>query len=961
MLVAALAMLGACSDKEEINNNLPQKPQKQVAAPNITAQVDANNTTRAVIEGNTEYKNGEKFRWVEGDQVLVRFTPTTGEATTILYKVDKVNVESPNLCIFIPVDADATIAVGTYTAQGFSSPDAWTALLQEGGEYTLPTQTQVGNQSSTHLHGTQLMQSDAAEVTITEDEDDFSLTFHQLTAMMRFAINNDDGELSGATVKSIALISDAELFNTSLTYTAEGALVGANPTNLLTMDVTDGAFDAEGNFHGFMAISPQALAGTSPEKLHAVITVTQGDTDYYLTARVNGANNVNLPTGFETGKSYSFSLKTSKLAKAKTVFTSSAAMEIYANPEAIDDYCPLGKLVVEGPINALDITAIGTRMRDAGLEIKELDLSGTEGASEIASNTFYGCSALKEIVIPEGVATLNNLAFNGCTSLSTVTLPYSLTAINNQAFQGCKALKTITLPHNLNTIGEQAFKGCTSLETVTLNLLLTTIGDYAFQNCDALETITIQSNVTSIGDYAFYGCDKLKTVTLQYFGGGRECTLGKYAFADTPLESISLEREIKTISEGCFDYCTQLTSITLPGTLEEIHLGAFNGCSGLGAITIPASVKVVGGNAFTGSSSPIIFEGKLPAKKSSDATPVAEDGFLVMNDWISDASRNIFLPNIIRTDVADTYKAASSKFENVCFDFNGTGTDSKTDDSKYNNGTGYRFLTTTAAGQITAELIAANLCSDSTLIVKGPINTDDVITIASQAKHKGIVKAVDLKDATGLTTIPESAFSGCTILTSIVLPTTVTSLGESAFASTTMLKSIVIPNGVKTIPYGCFSNSGLSSITLPEGLELIGERAFYRCAQLKTITLPASVNVVGHYAFYRDNQAANIVFEGTMIAADGGSATITTAQDGCLVINNQMNFNSENKKSTLFLPNITDAAIAATYNIGSRIAAIYFNYSGTGDKFDPANYTLYDPADYPSGGDDFKEGGGFDL
>ena len=72
-----------------------------------------------------------------------------------------------------------------------------------------------------------------------------------------------------------------------------------------------------------------------------------------------------------------------------------------------------------------------------------------------------------------------------------------------------------------------------------------------------------------------------------------------------------------------------------------------------------------------------------------------------------------------------------------------------------------------------------------------------------------------------------AAFSGCSGLTSLTIPSSVTSIGESAFS-------------------GC---SGLTSLTIPSSVTSIGESVFFGCSGLTSFTIPSSVTSIGWGAF----------------------------------------------------------------------------------------------------------------
>jgi len=136
-----------------------------------------------------------------------------------------------------------------------------------------------------------------------------------------------------------------------------------------------------------------------------------------------------------------------------------------------------------------------------------------------------------------------------------------------------------------------------------------------------------------------------------------------------------------------------------------------------------------------------------------------------------------------------------------------------------------------------------------------------------------------------VTHIGDGAFSWCESLASITIPSSVTSIGEGAFLGCSSLSAITvdiqnseyssrngvlfhkslpiliqypagkqernytIPSSVGTIGAYAFSNSGLTSITIPAGVSNIEDGAFAWCESLTSITIPSSVTYIGDRAF----------------------------------------------------------------------------------------------------------------
>ena len=94
------------------------------------------------------------------------------------------------------------------------------------------------------------------------------------------------------------------------------------------------------------------------------------------------------------------------------------------------------------------------------------------------------------------------------------------------------------------------------------------------------------------------------------------------------------------------------------------------------------------------------------------------------------------------------------------------------------------------------------------------------------------------------------AFWGCSGLTSLTLPSGVTLIGEDAFLGCSGLTSLTLPSDVTSIGEDAFRGcSGLTSLTLPSGVTSIGNSTFSGCSGLTSLTLPSGVTSIGDSTF----------------------------------------------------------------------------------------------------------------
>ena len=491
---------------------------------------------------------------------------------------------------------------------------------------------------------------------------------------------------------------------------------------------------------------------------------------------------------------------------------------------------------------------------------------GGKPVTSIGKSAFFNCSGLTSVEIPDSVVSIGDSAFSICSGLASVKIGNHVMSIGERAFSSCRKLTSVTIPNSVTDIGERAFEDCSRLTSVTIPDGVTSIGYDAFYNCSDLlfNTSTIPGvklvdgwvvGVTSspagvlnlngargIGSYAFFNCSGLTSVEMP----DSVMSIGPSAFSCcSGLTRVTIPDGVTSIGPSAFSGCSGLTSVTIPDGVMSIGYSAFENCSGLTRVTIPNSVTNIGYWAFDNCNGirEVSVSQYVCANRMSSVFPSAYQS--ITNVIVSDVVTNIMFgafsgcSGLTSVTIPNRVASIGSSAFSRC-----SGLTSVTIPDSVTDIGGFAF--SGCSGLTSFNVTPGNACykAESGLL----LSKDGKVLVVVPGGLAGMT----IPD--GVTSIGDSAFYGCSRLTSVTIPDGVTSIGDYAFYDCSGLTRVTIPGSVKCIGYRVFENcSSLDIIYIPKACD-IGNNA-----------LPATATV----HLYKPNQTVSFdVADGSVTSSD---------------------------------------------------------------------------------------------
>lgn len=231
-----------------------------------------------------------------------------------------------------------------------------------------------------------------------------------------------------------------------------------------------------------------------------------------------------------------------------------------------------------------------------------------------------------------------------------------------------------------------------------------------------------------------------------------------------------------------------------------------------------------------------------------------------------------------------------------------------------------------------------------TVIGTGAFGQNPTVESVSMPDSVTQIEVCAFSECTALTTvrlsnrlesIDEYAFFSCKTLSDIALPDSLTYLGPSAFSLCESLKHITLPpHCFDTLDpsevgycYGSFSDSGLESVELKDGLSVIPAYTFAH-TNLKEVVIPGSVKKIDYNAFAGCSELKKV-----------------TLNEG--IVSLQHEIFDRTSITEIVIPKTVAEVHSSTFDGASMLEKVYFQgdapalymlHIGSDDQ---ANYTVY--------------------
>lgn len=521
------------------------------------------------------------------------------------------------------------------------------------------------------------------------------------------------------------------------------------------------------------------------------------------------------------------------------------------------------------------------------------DLGEDEGETTgFIAGLFQGNEQIAYLDFPEFLKSLGEETFKGCPNLKAVDFSHSIIAnITKGNFLNCTALTDISFSESIVELGESAFEN-TKVTALPGGLdEIAKIGDRVFANCSKLQKVYFPDSekLTKVPNYMFYKCSSLTEFYWgdeDNLGGNYIKSIGVGAFEETPLTEFYVPQSVTTIRDEAFKKCTNLESLYLYGnpneyydedTIDKDDYGVYkyatledNGDFSLSDYDTNLNIELENHDAFT-------------------VLPDTDGNYLFE---IDNPSSEIAVDKATFTLTAENYEIIKEAVVKQREEDEKETSEETSEEESESEDEGEEEEGLYVMAQDDTKLFAVIFEQDTK-------SKEFKVTLKSTATYTQDDDGnYHIGYLAGVSDIRQDAFDGCTSLETIALysdagyedvytpaetftfPKSLTWLSKSEESvhekmyifRKTNAKHIYIDSHVRKIGGFVFSKmASLVDVTFSDKskLQSIGEEAFSENPGLTSISIPSSVSIIGAAAFYNCSNLTNIDIKNTKIISIG--------------------------------------------------------------------------------------------
>ena len=328
------------------------------------------------------------------------------------------------------------------------------------------------------------------------------------------------------------------------------------------------------------------------------------------------------------------------------------------------------------------------------------------------------------------------------------------------------------------------------------------------------------------------------SITRAVVGEGMTVLASAAFYNCTALTQVTLPSTLETIGNDAFAGCAALQTLTLPGGLKSIGSRAFQGCTALQVVEFPNSLTSIGNNTFQRSG---IRKAQLPQGLTYLGSNAFEncDALTVAN-----------IPGTVTNNIQYTFQGCDS-LEKVTL---GNGL------------TAVGRYVFAGCGALKEVVFPATLLEigehafEATGLQKLAL-PQGITTLGDNAFASSALTEVAVPNS--VTAFGSGVFSYCPSLHTVRLAEGITSIGTATFQRCEELTNVTLPGTLQALGVYTFANTGLVSLTIPEGVAAIHKYAFEYSGSLYSITIPTTVTSIGDGAFDRCENLRDVHYAGT--------------------------------------------------------------------------------------------------